>query len=101
MLRGDLVVHGGRAHDAAHTTLDATAQAEQPHHVTRVGVIRQIGVRLVAAHVDLPVRAAMVVDVTEEIALRILIERRPHVPAETPEDHPDVVIAVSLHGQAA
>ena len=63
-------MHGHRAHDAAEPALERAAQAEQAHHVARVGVVRQVGVGLVAAHVDVAVGAPVVVDVAEQLALR-------------------------------
>src|SRR5215467_5334111 len=100
-VREDLVVDGHRAHDAAEPTLEGSAQAEEADHIARVGVIGEIGARLVAAHVDVPVGAAVVVDVAEEIALRILMEGRAHVASEAPEDQADVVVLVALHGEPA
>ncbi len=101
VLGQDLVVHGHRRHDAAEPALDPPPQAQQADHVAGVGVIGQVGVGLVAAHVDVAVGAAVVVDVTEQIALRILVQRRAEVAAEAPEDQADVVVAVALHGQPA
>ena len=101
MLGQDLVVHGGGADDAAEPALERAPQAEQAHHVARVGVVGQVGVGLVAAHVDVAVGPAVVVDVAQQLALGVLVERGAHVAAEAPEDEPDVLVAVALHRQPA
>ena len=101
MLREDLVVHGHRADDAAQPALERAAQAQQPDHVACVRVVGQVGVGLVPAHVDVAVRPAVVVDVAEEVALRVLVERGAQVAAEAPQDQADVLVAIAIDRQAA
>src|SRR5947207_2833040 len=101
VVREDLVVHGHGAHEAADAAMERAPEAQQPDEITRVGVIRQVRVRLVSAHVDVPVRATLVVDVAEQIALGVLVERRAEIAAETPEHEPDVVVTVARHRQPA
>ena len=51
-------------------------------------------VRLIAAHVDVTVAAAMIVHMTEQIALRVLADGHAEIGADAPKDQPDIVIAV-------
>jgi autonomous glycyl radical cofactor GrcA len=62
---------------------------------------RQVRVGLVAAHVDVAVAPAVVVDMAEQIALRILRHRDAEVGADAPEDQPDLLVAVVGGVQAA
>src|SRR3981189_513669 len=86
----DLVVSGSGAHHARQPAAPGTAQAEQAHDVTRIGVEGQVGAGLVAAHVDVTIAAAVVVDVTQEVALGILGHRVAEIEAHGPEDHADL-----------
>ena len=97
----DLVVDGDGAHHARQPAALGAAQAEQADDVARIGVERQVGAGLVAAHVDVAVAAAVVVDMAQQVALGILGDGVAEIEAHGPEDHADLVVGVVRRVEAA
>src|ERR1700739_4623082 len=60
-----------------------------------------MGIRLVASHVHTTMASAVIVDMAEQIAARILRYRNSEISTDRPEDQPDLVIAVVGRVQAA
>jgi len=50
-----------------------------------------------STHVEIAVPAAMVEDVSQQIALRILGDRLAEMEAHTPEDRADILVRVVRH----
>ncbi len=98
----ELVVDRDRVGNEARATARPRVQAEQADEVGTVGVERE-GDRadLVAPTVRIVERAALVGDVTEQMALRVLRPRTPEVHADAPVDRRRALLAVVVGRQAA
>jgi hypothetical protein len=98
VLRGQEAVERGGAGHAAQAALLGSAQAQQPDHVTRVGVKRQPAGCLVGARrgVGLPV-APLVAHVAQQVAARVLRYRLAQVQAQAVGDAGAVLAAVAVH----
>jgi len=97
----DLVVDGDGAYHARQPAAPGAAQAEQAHDVARIGVEGQVGAGLVAAHVDIAVAAAVVIDVTQQVSFGILGHGVAEIEAHGPEDHADLGIGIVRGVEAA
>jgi hypothetical protein len=90
----NFVMQRDRADDAAEATAFRTPRAQRTCQVAAVGMKRQMRVGFITAHVDVAMVPTMVVNVTRQIAARILRDRAAEIRPERPEDQADIAVAV-------
>src|ERR1700761_8164572 len=94
MLPQDFIVQRYGTYNAAQPATFCPTKAQQSHQVTTVGMKRQMRIGLVTTHVDVAVAAAMIVDMPQQIAARVLRHRHPEMRANPPENQPDLIISI-------
>ena len=99
--REHFVVERHRAGDEALAARPGGLQAQQAHHVDRVGVVLELAAGLVVAHLRVVDVEPEVLDVAEQVALGVLRARAPEVRADAHVGDRLLLARVALHRKAA
>ena len=97
----DLVVHRHGADDGGQPALLRPALAEQPDQVAAIGVEIQPCLGLVAARIGRAIGAALVEDMPQHLAMRVLRHRGAEMRAQPPEDRLPLGLVEAVGRQAA